>query len=228
MNKTPDTSTTDTQSEKNFDQHTSEAIDASRISDTARIARDLELQRQARSAAREQAQSESGFHAVVEAVKKYPKTSIASAAALALGVAGVATISQPGGHETAPENAEIATNVFSIELAQDALWRNDPLVKEGDDGNNIVMVVKNPGELIGEARLNVVRDTDNGTWYGANPDWILDSPIANGLTEDQINALKSDKDGLVWVNEQGISKINYIDIQLPTTSGDQSNTASGK
>ena len=164
---------------------------------------------------KEQTEETSALQALRNTAKEHPVASVATVALLAGGLMGFSALNQAGGSEAGPRNVEIATNVFSIDVKEGALWRNDPRVVQGEDGSNIVMQVTIPGEVVAEARLSVVKDTNNGTWYGANPDWILDSTISQNLTPEQIDTLKSDKDGLVWVNQENISSVNLIDGQLP-------------
>ncbi|MFZ3010211.1 MAG: hypothetical protein WA030_04335 [Candidatus Microsaccharimonas sp.] len=132
----------------------------------------------------------------------------AAATAIAAGITGI--VVESGGNNNGPERGEVDTSIFSITLTPDANLRYDPNL--GDVNTNTL--IAQPGqetEVIGQSRIRVLEGTDDGTWYGLSTDWLADS-----IPHFDDNG---DKDGIVWVNEQGVSHVTHledIDIQLPT------------
>lgn len=124
---------------------------------------------------------------------------------LALGITGIA--GEAGGNDNGAERGEIAADIFSLTLSPDANLRYDPNM--GDVNTNTL--IGQPGQetvVVGESRIRVLPDTDNGTWYGLNRDWLADAiPHFND---------GGDTDGLIWVNEQGVTHITHLeDVGIP-------------
>jgi hypothetical protein len=130
-----------------------------------------------------------------------------SAPLIAGGILGIAH--EAGGNENGAERGEVAADIYALTLSPDANLRYDPNM--GDE--NTSTLIGQPGEetiVVGESRIRVLEGTNNGTWYGLRSDWLADSiPNFND---------GGDKDGIIWVNEQGVTHITHIedvDVQLP-------------
>lgn len=121
---------------------------------------------------------------------------IAAGAAL---LVGVGAVHESAGGSDSPERGELDQTVNSIVLNPDANLRNDPTT-EGVNGPNLVA---NPGQevtIAPEGDVRVVESDDNGTWYGIQAEDLA--------TQVPDVAATNDKDGVVWVNEQGIASID--------------------
>lgn len=115
---------------------------------------------------------------------------ITGAAVLA---AGYAALSETDGGSKNPEQGDLDTSISQIVVSPDANVRFDPYVENRENSN----FIGNPGEATeidtsGGARI--VRN-ENGAWYGVDADQI-----------QSVNGAR-DKDGVVWINEQGIESV---------------------
>lgn len=126
------------------------------------------------------------------------KAGVGIAAGAAL-LVGVGAIHESAGGSDTPERGELDQTVNSIVLNPDANLRNDPTT-EGVNGPNLVA---NPGQevtIVPEGDVRVVETDNNGTWYGLQAEDLATQ--VPGVTA------ANDKDGVIWVNEQGVSSID--------------------
>lgn len=134
---------------------------------------------------------------------------LAAAASISAGAYGLSTME--GGNDNGAERGEVDQSIYSLTLSPDANLRYDPNM--GNDDNNTL--IGQPGEetlVVSEDGIRVLDDTNNGTWYG-----IDSSKLAEAIPNFNN---RNDKDGIIWVNEQGVTHITHledVDIQLPDT-----------
>lgn len=119
----------------------------------------------------------------------------------ALGIALATTIiaagkSFEGGSKSAEAFGEINPQIASITLQQEANLRYDPVVAGGED-NNIIESTEKPIHIETNGDVRVHADEANGDWYGI--------PVAEVRKADPTFKDHGDKDGVVWVNQQGAS-----------------------
>lgn len=134
---------------------------------------------------------------------------VAGGAMLAAGMYGLSTME--GGNANGAERGEVDQSIYSLTLSPDANLRHDP--NTGDVNTNTL--IGQPGEetvVVSEDGIRVLDDTNNGTWYG-----IESSKLAEAIPSFNNG---NDKDGIIWVNEQGVTHITHLEdvnIQLPDT-----------
>ncbi|MFZ1300973.1 MAG: hypothetical protein WAQ27_00095 [Candidatus Microsaccharimonas sp.] len=116
-----------------------------------------------------------------------------AAVSLGLGVAGV--ISTAGGNNT-PERGEANTAIHSITVNPDATFRLDPEVDDATLGPNSVLQLGAEFTIDINNDLRVLEGTNNGTWYGISKEDLAE--VVPKVAD------VNDKDGYIWVNEQGV------------------------
>lgn len=121
------------------------------------------------------------------------------AAVGAIGLAILGWNAMEGGNDNGNERGEVITGVASIELNDDARFRNDPHVEDNDGSTNRVLELNTPVTIDINDDIRRLDNTNNGTWYGISTE---------DLAVQYPSVLSSgDKDGIVWVNEQGVDSI---------------------
>lgn len=120
---------------------------------------------------------------------------------LALGVAGLA--SEQGGSNNGETRGTADNTIESVTLNPDANIRFDPYVGEGEDNNEVLHLgAQITIDINHDAR--VLDGTNNGTWIGIPLDEI--KTVVPDIST-------SDKDGIVWVNEQGVKEIQRTQLE---------------
>ena len=125
-----------------------------------------------------------------------------SAAAAASIIAGGLGLASTAGGSDNPERGEVDQNITSITLDPEANIRQDPNV--ADEPNIAVPQLGAEVKIDAAHDIRVLEGTNNGTWYGIN---------AEDITAKAPDAAVNDKDGVVWINEQGIESITTNDTQ---------------
>lgn len=125
-----------------------------------------------------------------------------SAAAAASIIAGVAGLAATAGGSDNPERGEVDQSIESVTLNPDANIRQDPYVT--DEPNLAIPQLGAEVKIDAAHDIRVLEGTNNGTWYGINVD---------DITAKAPDAAVNDKDGVVWVNEQGVESISTDDTQ---------------
>jgi len=132
------------------------------------------------------------------------KTALYGGLAIAsIGVAAISLNSMEGG-SSHNEKGEIDPSITSITLADDVNVRFDPYVADAENNNLALHLVDHPITITNPNTL-VLNDTDDGTWYGLSASYF-ENP--NVLPDVDFKS-STDKDGIVWINEQGISKVEH-------------------
>ena len=122
-------------------------------------------------------------------------------AMLTVGVASIAA--SEGGNSNGAERGTVDNTIESITLSDGANIRFDPYV--GDDSTNTEALHLDAKVVINVKHdVRVIDGTNNGTWYGINVNEVAASipSIASA----------NDKDGIVWVNGQGVEAIKRTDL----------------
>lgn len=120
------------------------------------------------------------------------------AVAAAAGIVGLNT----GGSDRGEEIGVEVTSPTTIELNDVANLRNDPEVENGEWSNS-VLKLDAPVTIQVDEDLRRLDGTNNGTWHGIPVEAVEEAiPTAD---------LSSDKDGYIWVNEQGVNTITIDD-----------------
>ena len=103
-----------------------------------------------------------------------------------------------GGNSNGAERGEIDTTIESITLNPDANFRFDPYAGKEENDNSVLQL---GAEITIDANhdIQVLENTNNGTWYGIPFEHV------QNVVPDVSN---TDKDGLLWVNEQGVGTID--------------------
>lgn len=115
------------------------------------------------------------------------------------GAGVVGLINEQGGSSNGESLGTVDNTIEAVTLNPDANIRFDPYVGEGDTNNNILHLgAQITIDVNHDAR--VLDGTNNGTWVGI-PLTEVKAVVPNIDT--------SDKDGIVWVNEQGIKEIKH-------------------
>lgn len=125
--------------------------------------------------------------------------SAVAAASIMAGAFGIAATS--GGSDN-PERGEADTTISSITLNSDAHVRQDPYV--ADEPNLAVLHLEEPITINAGHDIRVLEGTNDGTWYGIS---------AEDIVTQYPNIQIVDKDGEVWVNEQGVQSISNNQTQ---------------
>jgi hypothetical protein len=121
----------------------------------------------------------------------------------ALGVGGLVALE--GGSPDGAERGTTDASIASITLNPDAHLRLDPYV--GDPKNNTANDALQLGAKVtidANRDIRVLNGTSNGTWYGIP----IDEVKAVAPSASSIN----DKDGILWVNEQGVENVAKTDL----------------
>ena len=156
-------------------------------------------------------QQEQGDTAKSENSNRYVANTVKGAAltaatlAAAAGIVGLNT----GGSDRGEEIGIEVTSPTTIELNDVANLRNDPEVENGEWSNS-VLKLDAPVTIQVDEDLRRLDGTNNGTWHGIPVEAVEEAiPTAD---------LSSDKDGYIWVNEQGVNTITIEDSSSETTS----------
>jgi enamine deaminase RidA (YjgF/YER057c/UK114 family) len=126
-------------------------------------------------------------------------TALATTAVLA----GVALSAEHGGNSSPETRGTVDNSIESVTLNPDANIRFDPYVGEGENNNNAL-------HLGAQITIDVNHDarildgTKDGSWVGIPLDEVK-TVIPN------IDL--GDKNGVVWINEQGIQEIKHTDLE---------------
>jgi len=122
----------------------------------------------------------------------------------ALGVGGL--VSMEGGSSHGAELGTPDNTIESITLSPDAHLRLDPYVGDPkDDTANDVLDLPAQVTIDANHDIRVLTDPNSGTWYGIPIGEVSAViPDANGI---------NDKDSILWVNEQGVEKVNKTDLK---------------
>jgi len=119
---------------------------------------------------------------------------------LAIGVTGLAN--EQGGNANGAERGDTDTTIESITLNPDANLRFDPYAGEGED-NNRVLSLGAQITIDADHDIRVLEGTNNGTWYGISLEDVKEIVPSVDTT---------DKDGIIWVNEQGVESIDRTEL----------------
>lgn len=101
--------------------------------------------------------------------------------------------------------AEIDASIASVTLTEGANVRFDPYVSGKTDAPNLVTTLDSPITINSEHDFKVIEGTTNGQWIGIP---VEDFKKANPQFSDN-----GDKDGIVWVNQQGVGSIQRADLE---------------
>lgn len=123
-----------------------------------------------------------------------------SAAAAASLIAGGFGLTGTAGGSDNPDRGEVDENITSITLDPEANIRQDPYVAE--EPNIAIPQLGAEVKIDAAHDIRVLEGTNNGTWYGVDVE-----DVAAKVPDVAAN----DKDGVVWVNEQGIESIAIDD-----------------
>ncbi|MGV9001640.1 MAG: hypothetical protein ACOH18_01650 [Candidatus Saccharimonadaceae bacterium] len=115
------------------------------------------------------------------------------------------------GGDDNPTRGELDPTLQSITVAEGANLRNDPLIPNRRDLPNLVEKLGEEVTLHPHDDIRVLKNTNNGTWYGIEKEDIT-AAIPNFNDE-------SDKDGIIWVNEDGISSVEKANVEIADPYG---------
>lgn len=138
-------------------------------------------------------------------ITDHPKRNIAfvaGAASITAGMYGLSTNNQ-GGNEHLPPNTELISSSHILRLDEGATLRFDPIPKDDADNHNGVLFLEDQLDVIS---VGYITGTDNGIWYAVTPDSLRDA-LAGSQPEEKVDEIRSDKDNLIWVNEQGVADV---------------------
>lgn len=191
-----DTPTPPEENKKSFQQHTDDVLE---LQQAAEASRRYQEGRAAQATANQPSEPrESGLF------RKHPGLAVAGLVTIAtVGVGGLVALE--GGSSNGAERGTVDNSIESITLNPDANIRLDPYVGEGEN-NNDVLQLEAKVTIDVNHDIRVLEGTSNGTWYGI--------PISEVATVAPSASSINDKDGILWVNEQGVEKIETT--QLPT------------
>ena len=128
-------------------------------------------------------------------------TGVALAGVATAGIAGIASLE--GGNNNGESVGATDVTIESITLNPEANLRFDPYIGEGEEDNSVLQL----GAAITidvNHDVQVLNNTNNGTWYGV--------PMAH-IQEVVPTINTSDKDGIIWVNWQGVENILHTEIE---------------
>lgn len=197
-----ETPTLPEENKKTFQQHTDDVLDLQTAAEASR--RYQGAQEQARQDAREDSTlrepGEPGFF------NRHPHLTTAGVTAGLVGIAAVGVtgiISSEGGTSNGVERGVVNNSIESLTLNPDANIRLDPYVSTGDNNNNALHLGAKV-TIDANHDIRVLTDTNNGTWYGI--------PIAEVKAVAPRAGSINDKDGILWVNEQGVEKVETTQL----------------
>ncbi|HEY8885928.1 MAG TPA: hypothetical protein VIM31_00285 [Candidatus Microsaccharimonas sp.] len=197
-----ETQTLPEENKKTFTQHTDDVLELQAAAEASRRYQNAQQQAQeeARADAALREPGEVGF------MGKHPRL---TAAGVVVGLAGVATLgvtgiaSMNGGESNGAERGVQDGTIESITLAPGANIRFDPYMSD-ESTNTEALHLDTQVVIDANHDIRVLDGTNNGTWYGV--------PVADMTTAIPDIASKGDKDGIVWVNEQGVDNVERTQL----------------
>lgn len=124
----------------------------------------------------------------------------AGAAALSVAIAGGAAFGlheMAGGSDNPNRGETISADTITIN--EDARFRNDPYVPDGDPNIALNNPLTSPTEINVKTNSIHISEDANGEWYGI-PIEEMKGKVP-GIEDAQ------DKDGVIWINQQGIDSV---------------------
>ena len=142
---------------------------------------------------------------------------LAGAVVAAGAILSLASPSLESGNIENPKDAVIDENIYSLTIKADAPLRFDPdVLDDPNNGNNRAFTLTEEGTVIAVGKTLVIKNTDDGTWYGFSTDFVRDG-LASQLSGKDIDRLQTDVNDTVWVNIDNIASVQNIDeVDLAT------------